>query len=48
MNIDDFISRLDKPKRTGQNQWMACCPVHNDSKPSLAVSVAEDGRILDK
>jgi 5S rRNA maturation endonuclease (ribonuclease M5) len=46
MNIDDFISRLDKPKRTGQNQWMACCPAHNDSKPSLAVSVAEDGKIL--
>ena len=46
--IDDLLSRLDKVKSNGRNQWTACCPAHDDRDPSLAVKVLSDGRILIK
>ena len=47
MNIDGFLSRLEKVKRTGKAfRWMACCPAHDDKRPSLSVSLTNDGRIL--
>lgn len=33
-------------KRTGDNQYQACCPVHDDHDPSLSIGVGDDGRIL--
>lgn len=48
--IDDpvqvVLSRLKSVKPTGENQWSALCPAHNDHSPSLAVSVGDDGRAL--
>lgn len=44
--IDDILNRLSGVKRKGQNSWMACCPAHDDSDPSLAVTSVDDGRIL--
>jgi hypothetical protein len=26
--------------------WMACCPAHDDRKPSLSIRDADDGRVL--
>lgn len=46
--IEDILSRLDKVRRTGANNWIACCPAHDDSSPSLTIHAADDGRILIK
>lgn len=43
--IDEILSRLDKVKRTGPNNWMACCPAHDDRSPSMTLHAADDGRI---
>jgi hypothetical protein len=45
VTVDDLLGRLDRvSKSTGG--WTARCPGHEDSRPSLSVAVAEDGRIL--
>jgi hypothetical protein len=46
MNVQDFLSRLEKVKPTGTGTWLACCPAHDDRNPSLAIRETEDGRIL--
>jgi len=46
MNIDIFLTALDKVKKTGYNKWIACCPVHNDKTPSLAVRMVDGDRLL--
>ncbi len=28
------------------NGWIACCPAHDDRKPSLSISVGNDGKVL--
>jgi hypothetical protein len=33
-------------KKVGPLQWMAGCPLHDDRKPSLAISTGEAGRLL--
>jgi hypothetical protein len=46
LNAVDFLTRLEKVKRTAEGEWLACCPAHDDKSPSLAVKEASDGRIL--
>ena len=46
MTPDDFVSRLNKVKRTGPGRWIASCPAHADNHPSLNVSTGDDGKIL--
>lgn len=41
MQLDDFLSRLDGVKPAGPGKYMACCPVHNDTNPSLSVTVKD-------
>jgi len=36
--VEEFLSRLDKVKRVGNGYWTACCPVHDDSHPSLSIT----------
>lgn len=43
--IEEILSRLDKVKRSGPNNWMACCPAHDDRSPSMTIHAADDGRI---
>jgi len=38
MIVDKFLHLLDKVKRTGDSTWIACCPVHDDTRPSLAIT----------
>lgn len=45
MSVDNLLNRLQKVKRTGNNQFMACCPAHDDRNPSLAIKDA-DGKVL--
>lgn len=44
--IDDILPRLDKVKRTGKGNWLACCPAHQDKNPSMTMHQADDGRVL--
>ena len=44
--LDNFVSRLSKAKRTGNDSWIACCPAHADKSPSMTVREVEDGMLL--
>lgn len=44
--IEDILPRLEKVRRTGRGNWLACCPAHEDRSPSMTIHAADDGRIL--
>ncbi len=44
--INNFLSRLQKVRKTGKESWIACCPSHGDNNPSMSISVGTDGRVL--
>lgn len=46
MNIEEFLSRLQGVVETGANKWSACCPAHEDSNPSMSVTIGNNGGIL--
>jgi len=46
MRVDDFLSRLQKVKRTRSSNWIACCPAHKDKHPSLTIAETPDERVL--
>jgi putative DNA primase/helicase len=43
--LEELVSRLDA-KRRGDGGYMARCPAHEDSTPSLSIGQGDDGRIL--
>lgn len=43
--INNFLGKLQKVKKRGPGQWMACCPVHQENTPSLAIK-DDNGTIL--
>jgi putative DNA primase/helicase len=46
-HLSELLSRLPGHIETSQGrQWSARCPAHEDRKPSLSVTLGEDGRIL--
>ena len=45
MTIETLLSRLQKVRKRGHNQWMACCPVHQERTPSLSIK-DDDGKII--
>lgn len=45
-NLDAFIDRLDGVKRLKSGSYIAKCPAHEDSSPSLSVSLGSDGKVL--
>lgn len=45
MVLSDILDRLEGVQGRG-GQYKACCPAHSDKKPSLSVSVGDDGKIL--
>lgn len=46
MTADVLLSRLDRVRSTRPGTWIACCPAHDDRKPSLSVRELDDGRVL--
>lgn len=40
-----ILARLDRVKKTGPDQWLACCPAHEDNTPSMTIRALDD-RIL--
>ncbi|SDX18279.1 CHC2 zinc finger [Nitrosomonas oligotropha] len=45
-SLHEIIGRLTKARRIGEGRYVACCPVHQDRTPSLAVTQKTDGIIL--
>lgn len=37
-NINVFLQSFNKVKRTGQDQYICCCPAHYDDKASLSIA----------
>ena len=48
MTVDTLLSRLQKVRARGKDQWTACCPAHPDKTPSLSIRELPDGRVLVK
>ncbi len=46
MSADALLPRLDRVRRTGDRRWIACCPAHDDARPSLTIRETDDGRTL--
>ena len=50
MTIDEVLSKLEQlgcsPVSSGTKTWMAKCPAHADSDPSLSITEADDGKVL--
>lgn len=44
-NTQEFLSLLNKVRQTAPNQYMACCPAHEDKNPSLSIKF-DSGKIL--
>jgi hypothetical protein len=43
---DRLLGALNKVKPTGPGRWLACCPAHEDKRPSLSIRELDDGRLL--
>lgn len=46
IEIDTLLAQLDKVRETSRNQWIACCPAHDDKNPSMGIKIRDDGSIL--
>ena len=46
MSVQIILDRLDKYRSVGDGKWVARCPSHEDSTPSLSITEKSDGRIL--
>ncbi len=46
MTLDSFLEHLHGVRKTGDNQYMAKCPAHDDQKASLSVKKGENGGIV--
>ena len=46
MSVSTLLSRLDKVRARGNGSWMACCPAHEDTDPSMVVTQADNGNVL--
>ena len=42
----DFLNKLQKLKQTKNNEWVACCPVHDDKNPSMHIKISDEGDLL--
>ena len=46
MKADLIIERLGHVRATGKNRWIARCPAHKDSSPSLVITQPDNERVL--
>jgi hypothetical protein len=47
VTAEEFTRHLELVRRSGSG-WVAKCPAHDDSSPSLSICVGNEGRILIK
>ena len=45
MTIENILAKLSKVKKV-HHGYKACCPVHDDSDPSMTITETEDGKVL--
>lgn len=46
MSASSIVERLDHCRQSGDYQWVARCPAHDDRGPSLSIKELPDGRVL--
>jgi hypothetical protein len=46
MNVDHILDKLERVRRIKPDQWVACCPAHEDSTPSLAIRDTGDKLLM--
>jgi DNA-binding transcriptional ArsR family regulator len=46
ITLNDIIPHLRRARRLPDGSYMACCPAHDDSEPSLHLSESPDGTLL--
>ena len=46
LSLNDIIPHLRKARPLLDGSYMACCPAHDDSEPSLHLSETPDGMLL--
>jgi len=46
MSADQLLAHFDGVRQTGPGRWIAKCPAHDDTSPSLSVRLLDDGRVL--
>ena len=44
--IEQLLARLQQVRRCRDNTWMACCPAHDDARPSLQVRLLDNHIML--
>mgnify|MGYP001561137910 CR=1 FL=1 len=44
--IDAILDKLHKARKTGRDSYVACCPAHEDAKPSMTLRETSEGTIL--
>src|SRR5690349_310102 len=44
--VAEVLTRLKDAQQTADDQWLACCPAHEDRRPSLSIGRGNDGRAL--
>lgn len=45
-NISDVLKALKKVKQLKGGQYIAVCPAHKDTKPSLSVKEVDHGKVV--
>lgn len=45
-SIWNILNRLDRVKQVGQDRWVACCPAHEDTNPSLRITDNGDKALI--
>ena len=46
MSADAILDRLTGVRQTRHNTWLARCPAHEDSSPSLSIRLMDAGHVL--
>lgn len=46
MSASEIVHRLDHCREVKSGEWIARCPAHDDSSPSLTIKELSDGRVL--
>jgi hypothetical protein len=46
MNTTEILNKFKNVKKTGNDQWQASCPAHNDRNPSLTITEKPDKTLL--
>lgn len=45
-NAQLIVERLEHCRKTGEGRWIAKCPAHKDSSPSLVITQKDGDRVL--